>query len=107
MEIKIETHCAWHGAMTHQGVEHLLAEQPAFTYVLTEAGPADYFLSYIRGSDRKVIHIHFNEVYDAKGRFCGYKNYAGGIFSSVDTLIRYKLKGRGIPPVPVAARLSA
>jgi len=105
--MKIQQHLAWKGKIEQAEIISFLAGQSAFTYVLTQVEHTAYLLSYIRGSDRKIIHVHFREVYDANLRFCGYRNGSNIIFSSVDALIQYKLKGRGSIPESVSLRLSA
>ena len=93
----IEEHPAWNAEMNLQAIANFLADQTSFTYVLSQDQLNSYVLSYLRGSDRKVIHIHFGVIFDLKFNRYAYRNHTHINFSSVEALIRYKMKGRGIP----------
>ncbi len=103
----IEKHSAWKGKVNQEAVADFLADQCSFTYVLSQDIPNEYFLSYIRGYDRKVIHIHFKVIFDRKLEQYRYRNHNSITFSSLNALIRYKIKGRGVLPKDALLRISA
>lgn len=104
----IEKHPAWKDKMNQQAITDLLADQCSFTYILSQdIVPNEYFLSYIRAYDRKSIHIHFKVIFDQKLQQYRYRNLNNITFSSLNALIRYKLKGRGVLPKDALLRISA
>lgn len=105
----IEQHPAWAGALSIKGVRLLLAEEKLMTYILTQSPEGDtYYLSYFN-HDQIMRHLPFKKVIvsNCKGIKAGYQNGTNQIFSSVDDLIRFKMKGRGIPLHGVNMRLTA
>lgn len=106
-ENAIEKHPAWKGKMSQQAIADFLADQCSFTYVLSQDIPNEYFLSYIRGNDRKVIHIHFKVIFDQKFKQYRYRNHSDITFKTIQMLIRYKIKGRGMLPKDALLRISA
>lgn len=103
----IEKHPAWKGNMSQQAIADFLAEQCSFTYILSPYRPNEYLLSYTRGRDHKMIHVHFKVIFDHKSGRYGYRNGTDIIFSSVNALIRYKTKGKGMLPKDALLRISA
>lgn len=93
---KVERHPAWHGALDLKEILLLLENQPPFTYILSGKGPQNYHLSYIT-KNKKIKHAHFSKIFTKKSRLKK-PVYCNGIdinFSSVDNLIRYKMKRQG------------
>jgi hypothetical protein len=95
LETDVEQHPAWKGSINPLEIAHFLSTQPSFTYIISQTKPQSYLLSYIRNHDRKAIHIHFRKVYNYNFEFCGFRNGSNIVFSSLEALIRYKLKGKG------------
>lgn len=103
----IEQHPAWNVERDLNVIAYFLAGQNSFTYVLSQDQLNSYVLSYLRGSDRKVIHVHFGVIFDLKFKRYAYRNHTLRNFSSVEALIRYKIKGKGVIPKAAILRLSA
>ena len=105
----IEQHPAWAGALSVKEIHSLLAEEKLMTYTLTKSPEGDtYYLSYFN-HDQMMRHLPFKKVIvtNHKGVKAGYQNGTNQVFSSVDHLIRFKMKGKGTPLHPVNIRLTA
>ncbi|HEX4839793.1 MAG TPA: hypothetical protein VFU89_05070 [Rhabdochlamydiaceae bacterium] len=103
---EIEGHPAWEGKLSDKEIAFLLAGQQPFTYILSETANSGYLLSYVTAK-QGIKQIPFRAVFDQNRRKQGYRNGNNTIFSSVDTLLRYKLKGRGLALKPDSLQLSA
>ena len=103
---EIEGHPAWKGKLSDEEISFLLADQQPFTYILSETADSWYLISYVAPNHR-IKQIPFRTVVDQNGRKQGYRNGSNSIFSSLDNLIRYKLKGKGSALKPFSLKLSA
>ena len=103
---EIEGHPAWKGKLSDAGISFLLADQQPFTYILSETADSWYLLSYV-AANHGIKQIPFRAVVDQNGRKQGYRNCADIIFSSIDNLVRYKLKGKGSALKLFSLKLSA
>jgi len=106
---EVEMHCAWQGKISFGEIALLLAHQRPFTYVLSGSGPQDYYLSYANSQSKEIKHIHFGKVCIRKNNCLvqGYRNMTDLNFFTVEALIRYKIKGKGLPLDSPSLRLSA
>jgi hypothetical protein len=109
MSGEVEMHPAWQGKITLSEIAQLLSNQQPFTYVLSGSGPEDYYLSYANRQGTEIKHIHFGKVYIKKKNHMiqGYRNMTDLNFYTVEALIRYKTKGKGLPLEPSSLKLSA
>lgn len=107
---EIERHLAWQGMRSLREIEIVLANEIPFTYVLSQSPSGNvYYLSYTKGGYKKMIHISFRRVTTYRHNTIknGFRNGSNIIFSTVDNLVRYKMKGKGIPFAPLSLNLSA
>ena len=103
---EIEEHPAWKGKLSDQEISFLLADEQPFTYILSETADAWYLISYVTAK-HGIKQLPFRAIFDQNGRKQGYRNFTNTIFSSIDNLIRYKLKGKGSALKPSSLKLSA
>jgi hypothetical protein len=103
---EIEGHPAWKGKLSDQEISFLLADQQPFTYILSETADSWYLISYVT-ANHGIKQIPFRAVVDQNGRKQRYRNGGDTIFSSIDNLVRYKLKGKGSVLKPSSLKLSA
>lgn len=101
---EIEGHPVWEGKLSDAEISFLLADQQPFTYILSETANSWYLLSYVTAK-QGIKQIPFRAVDDHHKQ--GYRNCTNTIFSSVDNLVRYKLKGKGSALKPASLQLSA
>jgi hypothetical protein len=106
--VEVEDHPAWHRDLGLSEVELLLVQQKPFTYILSGRDPNDYYLSYLKRNSQ-VVHIHFAKIsFLRKGRWVeGYRNITTINFLTLESFIRYKIKGKGTLPAPCLLKLSA
>lgn len=104
---EIEQHPAWQGKLSLEGISILLGSEQPFTYTLSEFTNGKYFLSYI--TSHGIKHIFFRAITVIRNSHPkqGYRNGTNIIFSSLEALIRYKLKGKGLPLCILDLKLSA
>jgi hypothetical protein len=103
---EIEGHPSWDGKLSDEEISFLLADQQPFTYILSETANSGYLLSYVTANHR-IKQISFRAVVDQNCRKQGYRNGTNAIFSSIDNLLRFKLKGKGSALKPFSLKLSA
>jgi hypothetical protein len=103
---EIKGHPAWKGKLSDEEISFLLADQQPYTYILSETADSWYLISYVT-ANYGIKQIPFRAVFDQNGRKQGYRNYTNTIFSSIDNLIRYKLKGKGSALKLFSLKLSA
>jgi len=108
-EGEVERHPAWQGEISLAQISLLLSHERPYTYALSGKGPNKYWLSYARSRNRGVVHIHFAKIcIEKRGFFRGvYRNGATITFYTPEALIRYKLKGKGVPLSRLSLQMSA